>query len=93
MNLVVNKLIQWLHDEAKPTTERVLYIDPSGDVATINVECKTAVPCWHRFDDISFALETRNAVLLEMDDFSPPVLSETEFNTEKYQHTADVNSI
>jgi hypothetical protein len=89
MSLVVNKLIQWLHDEAKPTTERVLYIDQSGDVATINVECKTAVPCWHKYDDISFALETRNAVLLEMDDFAPPALSETEFNTEKYQHVKE----
>lgn len=39
MNLVRNKLIQWLHEGRQPTVERILYIDPTGtDVSTIVVE-------------------------------------------------------
>jgi len=85
MNLVVNSLIQWLPDGAAPITERVVYIARSGHIATINVESKTAVPLWHRLEEITKGIDIGNVILLEKDDFSPPALSESELNTPKYR--------
>src|ERR1044072_6026961 len=85
MKPIANKLIEWLHDEAQSTTERILYINQSGDIATIDVKSKTAIPLWRTYDEITVALDTGNAILAEKDDFAPPPLSESELNTPEYQ--------
>jgi Mu transposase-like protein len=83
--LVVNKLIQWLADSERPVVERVLHIAQSGaDVATIDVESRTAAPVWRKHSDLISAIEANEAIVLEVDHCAPPPLNESDLSNQQY---------
>jgi|SRR5262245_6025894 len=84
--LVVNKLIQWLADSERPVVERVLYIAQSGaDIATIDVESRTATPVWRKCSDLISAIEANEAVVLEVDHCAPPPINESDLGNQRYE--------
>lgn len=100
MTLVRNKLISWLHEGRQPTVERILYIDPTGDdISTIVVdseheaEVRTALPVWRKREEIVTALEAHKAILLDIDHCAPPLFSEGELNSKKYQSLREQRDI
>lgn len=81
--LVKNKLLKWVDDQ---TIERVLWIDPTKtDVATIEVTYDLALPVWRKLFDLEAAIEANLLQVLEVDDYAPRVISETELATDRYK--------
>src|SRR6266511_312880 len=84
--LAVNKLIQWLADSERPVIERVLYIAPYGaDIATIDIESRTALPVWRKHSDLISAIEANETVVLEVDHCVPPPLNESDLSDQRYE--------
>src|SRR5260370_35041119 len=62
--LCTNTLLEYRLDAGKTRTERILWIDPSGELfVTIDIDRrnKHALPVWKTREEIESALETGNA--------------------------------
>src|SRR5260370_32932741 len=68
--LCTNTLLEYRLDAGKTRTERILWIDPSGDLfVTIDIDRKNkhALPIWKTREEIESALETGNAGIVTTD--------------------------
>src|SRR6266568_3607338 len=68
--LYTNMLLEYRLEDGKTLTERILWIDPSGDnIVTIDINRKNkhALPIWKTRDEIESTLETGHASIVNAD--------------------------
>lgn len=81
--LLRNKLLKWADE---PTVERILFIDPTKtDVVTIDVTYKLALPVWRNLEELIAAIESQMLHVLAVDEYAPPLFSESELTTDRYK--------
>jgi putative transposase len=77
--LCTNTLLEYCLDEGKTRTERILWIDPSGDLfVTIDIDRrnKRALPLWKTREEIKSALATGSANIVAFDPWTVLLLHE-----------------
>jgi putative transposase len=87
LKLYINQLIKWTGVPDDPETdrvERIIFIDETGtDIATINVDRKSAKPIWRKYTDFEAALHEAEACILEIDHRAPASLTANDLNQPK----------
>src|SRR5579862_5076981 len=77
--LCTNTLLEYCLDEGKTRTERILWIDPSGDLfVTIDIDRRNthALPVWKTREQIKSALTTGSANIVASDPWAVLLLHE-----------------
>jgi putative transposase len=85
MPLTINQIITWHDDENdRKWEERVLHIfAESGEVASIDVKAKDALPTFRSMEDLEDEIERGNAIPIEGDPYAPRHFTEEELESKK----------
>src|SRR5229473_30335 len=84
--LCTNMLLEYRLDKGKTRTERILWIDPSGDLfVTIDIDRrnKHALPIWKTREEIKSALATGSANIAASDPWAVLLLHEDKLLDDK----------
>jgi hypothetical protein len=84
MRLAINSLVRFINGSDDSVVERILYISPvCEDVASIEVDNTSADPIWRKYSDITAALKTHDAIILDTDNYLPPAISSDALHSAK----------
>lgn len=90
MNLVRNAVIVWLSEGSRVHAERVLFLDLYGNnMVTIDIDLENnkALPVWRKCEEVTIALATGDARILDVD---PYILPAQTLSDENRKHRDEI---
>ncbi len=87
MEFFINLLIEWIGGTGRPRVERVLWIAPEGScVYTIDINNARAWPVYRRTDELTTALTSKAARVLETDPYACLIRPEDQLSLKQRAH-------